>query len=178
MRKQRLIDCHNCPLSTKPYRGIDCAQPVAAHISQPGVNLNCSWLEHSYLLCSIFHAILPGPPVHKKEPLLKCYLRFGKKLPFRMLTAVLQSGHRQRQPSLMSDLSCSVIIVPHLHCCCWASTFFLCKKATMPGVPPKAIGRDMASRYVHKEYPTLSAVLEKVKEECGFPEGDIACGEC
>ena len=73
----------------------------------------------------------------------------AKKLLLRMLPAVLQSGHHQRQPSLiyLSDLSCSVNIVPHLHCCCLARTFFVYKKATMPGVPPKAIGpsykRDM-----------------------------------
>ena len=38
------------------------------------------------------------------------------------------------------------------------------------------IHRIVHSFYEKKEYPTVSGILEKVKEQCCFVGGDFACG--
>ena len=106
LRKQRLVDCHNCPLSTNtvdPPIRIDCAQLVAAHISQPGIiHLNSSWLTSS---AASFMLYRQDHQCTRRSHFYSFILDLAKKLLFRMLTVVLQSGHHQRKPPLMSDLS-------------------------------------------------------------------------
>ena len=86
---------------------------------------------------------------------------FSKKLPFRMLTRLLQSLHRRQQPSLTSERSCMTIMHPQTHCFCLARTCLSCKKLTMAGVPPKAIGPS-SSKDIFHAFRYLPPVLQKI----------------